>query len=75
MIRSLVAFGLWVSTTSGIASDEAQATNRALEEQIAAEVVRIDTRAGTFEVRESCAEELRQALAGRVTEHPIFAGR
>ena len=75
MIRSLVAFGLWVSTTSGTASDEVQAANRALADQRAPEVVQIETRAGTFVVRESCAEELRQALAGRVTEHPIFAGR
>jgi hypothetical protein len=75
MIRSLVAFGLWVSTTAGVASDEARGTNRVPAGQSVDDVVRIDTRAGTFMVRETCAEELRDALAGRVTEHPIYAGR
>ncbi len=75
MSRYLVAFGALVCTSAGLASDEASNTNRALARQSVEEVVRIDTRAGTFMVRESCAQEVRQALAGEATEHPIFAGR
>ncbi len=75
MSRYLVVFGLLVCTSAGLASDGASATNGALARQSVEEVVRIDTRAGAFMVRESCAQEFRQALAGEITEHPILAGR
>jgi hypothetical protein len=73
MSRYLVAFGLLACASAGLASDEASNTNAALARQSVEEVVRVETRAGSFLVRESCAQEVRQALAGEATEHPIFA--
>ncbi len=74
MSRYLVALGLLACASAGVASDQSSDTNGALARESVEDVVRIDSRAGAFLVRESCAQEIRQALAGEVTEHPLFAG-
>ena len=38
-------------------------------------LVRIETRAGAFLVRESYAKEFQGALAGELPERPLLAGR
>lgn len=75
MWRYLVAFGLSACTTAGVASDGASNRNGALARQSVEELVRVETRAGAFLVRESCAQELRGVLAGEVTEHSLWAGK
>jgi len=71
----LVAFGLSACTTPDFSSDEAAEKNAALARQSVEELVRVETRAGAFLVRESCAQEFRGVLAGELTEHSLWAGR
>jgi len=75
MRRYLVALALSACTTPGVASDEPSNLKRELARETVGDTIRIETRAGAFLVREGCAQELRQVLAGEMTEHPIWAGK
>ncbi len=74
MRRSLIAFALLACTSGFMASDESS-DRAAIARQSSEVLVRIETRAGAFMVRESYAQEFQGALAGELPERPLYAGR
>ena len=66
MRRLLIACGLLACTSAFISSDAARESSEVL--------VRIETRAGAFMVRQAFAEEFQGVLAGELTERPLMAG-
>jgi len=73
MRRFLIACGLLTCASSVIASDGLSQKDAAAESREG--LVRIETRAGAFLVRQSFADEFRVALAGELPERPLYAGR